>query len=147
MLKKSATPNTKVSLGCLLGANSNRLGQAGPLLSQHQSTGAEGHGSQNDHDDTGHPTLARRIASTQATNREIRSKNVDENERRVHREIHGCTALAERLKRLLRSDSMLLANLPKQDPHAAILRLSRGLQITRPIMGVHIPNGQFRCEL
>src|SRR6266568_5652624 len=56
-------------------------------------------------------------------------------------------ALAEKLKRFLRRDSMLLSNLPKQDPHTAILRLSGGFWITRPIMGVHIPNGQFLCEL
>src|SRR5437667_6611917 len=122
MLKKRATPNRKASLGCLLigrrrprllrvpGANSNRLGQTRPLLSQHQSTGAEGHGSQDDHDDTGHPTLTRRIAPEQAPNQEVRSKSVEENEREVHREIHGCAALAEKLKRFLRRDSMLLSN-------------------------------------
>jgi hypothetical protein len=116
-------------------------------LSQHQSTGAESHGSQDDHNDTGHPALAWRISAEQATNQEVRSKSVDENEWQARREIDGCTTLAERLKRFLRRDSMLVSNLPKQNSHAAILCLSGGLWAARPIMGVHIPNGQFLCEL
>src|SRR5262245_7465728 len=83
-------------------ANSNRLGQDRPLLSQYQSGGTEDHGSQGNHNDTSHPPITGRIAHEQAANHKLRSKGVEENKRQVDRDIHRRVALAERLERFLR---------------------------------------------